>query len=182
MSATIWKLDPSHTTVTFSVRHMMMTTVRGSFATVEATLTGDTDKPADAQVQVQITTASINTNETNRDNHLRSADFFESEKYPHMTFSSKKIEVTGESSAKITGDLTIRDVTREIVLDAEYLGIAPDLYGNTRVGFSATGKLNREDFGLTWNMMLEAGGVLVGKEVKLEIDAQFIKVAVAEPA
>lgn len=169
---TTWNIDPAHTNIDFSVRHMMVSTVKGTFSDVSGTLSFDEESPEASSIEVQIGTASVNTNVGDRDNHLRSPDFFDVENYPYMTFKSTKIEVTGENAGKITGDLTIRDVTKEVTLEAEYFGQGKSPFGDIRAGFNGSTKINREDFGLTWNQTLETGGVLVGKEIKINIDLQ----------
>lgn len=177
-----WNIDPAHTSIDFVVKHMMVTNVRGTFSDVSGVINFDPASPADSSVEVAIATSSVNTGTADRDGHLRSADFFESEAYPNMTFKSTNVEMTGENAAKITGDLTIRDVTKEIVLDAEFIGSGVSPFGDTRAGFEATTKINREDFGLTWNQALEAGGVLVGKDVKIMLDVQAVQVSETTPA
>lgn len=173
--ATVWQIDPAHTTAEFSVRHMMISNVRGRFGTIEGTVTGDLADPTQAQVEAKIDVASVDTRNEQRDQHLRSADFFDVENHPHITFKSRRIERAGDNEYKIVGDLTIRGVTREVVLDATFQGQAKSPWGQQVAGFSATTKLNRKDFGLTWNTALETGGVLVGDEVKVEIQAELIQ-------
>ena len=174
-----WTTDTTHTSVEFAVRHMVVSTVRGRFddLTVDAEI--DEDDLTKSRGTVTVRTGSVNTREAQRDGHLASPDFFDAEKYPDMTSVVKRVE-GADGSYTITGDLTIKDVTHEVVLDAEVSGPVADPWGNTRIGVSATGKLNRKDYGLTWNVVTEAGGLLVGDEVKLSIDAEFVKVV--EPA
>lgn len=169
-----WNIDPAHTTVEFSVRHMMVATVRGSFQKVSGALNFDPDNPANSSVEVTIDAASIDTRVADRDNHLRSPDFLDVANYPTITFKSNKIEVTGSESGKIYGDLTIRGVTRPVVINAEYLGQNKSPYGMTVAGFTGTTKINREDWGLTWNVALETGGVLVGKEINISLDVEAV--------
>lgn len=176
---TTWTIDPSHTIVEFGIRHLMITTVKGRFGGVEGTIKGNPDDWTDAEVEVKIDAASVDTRNEDRDNHLRSADFFEVEKYPHLTYKSTKVTKTGENSYTIEGELTIRDVTKPVTLEAEYLGKAVDPWGNEKIGFSAKAKVNRKDFGLTWNAPLEAGGFLVGDEVTIELEVQAAKAAEA---
>lgn len=173
--ASQWKIDPSHTLVEFGVRHLMITTVKGRFGGVEGTITGDPGDWGNASVDVKIEAASIDTRNQDRDNHLRSADFFEVEKYPYITFKSTKVTQTGDDTFDIEGELTIRDVTKPVTLNATFLGLAKDPWGNEKVGFSAKAKINRKDFGLTWNAPLEAGGVLVGDEVTIQLEVQATK-------
>jgi polyisoprenoid-binding protein YceI len=173
-SNTTWKLDPTHSHIEFSAKHMMITTVKGRFADFEGAVTGTPESPAGATVTVTIKTASIDTRTDQRDGHLRSADFLDAEKFPTIAFRSTKIAGTKDKFT-LTGDLTIRDVTRPVTLDVTFEGQGADPWGGTRAGFNATGKIDRRDFGLTWNQALETGGVLVSNEIKLHIDAQFIR-------
>jgi polyisoprenoid-binding protein YceI len=175
MSQVTYQIDPAHSSAQFSIRHMMISNVRGEFTKVSGTVTYDAANPANSKADARIEISSINTREPQRDAHLKSADFFDAGKFPLLTFQSK--EVSGHDGTwKLKGDLTIHGVTREVSLDVE--GPTPetkDPYGNVRIGATATGKLNRKDFGLTWNGALEAGGVLVGDEVKLTIDIEAIR-------
>ncbi len=177
-----WNLDPAHSSADFTVRHMMVTNVRGSFGNLSGTINFDPDNLGASSVDATIDVATVNTGVADRDNHLRSADFFEVEKYPNITFKSTDVEVTGDDSAKVTGDLTIRDVTNSVVLDVEFLGQGGSPFGDTRAGFEATTKINREAFGLTWNQALESGGVLVGKDIKVSLNIQGVLVTEAETA
>lgn len=178
MSATTWKLDPTHSQVEFSVKHMMFTTVRGRFAGVEGSVKLDPQDPAGSSVEVDIDAASIDTRVEDRDNHLRSGDFLDVENHPKLAFRST--QVSGDLSKpganfQVKGDLTIRGVTREVTLDATFEGTGTDPWGGTRAGFSASTKIDRRDFGLTWNQALEAGGVLVGHDVKIELQVQVVQ-------
>jgi polyisoprenoid-binding protein YceI len=170
-----WQLDASHSSIGFSVKHLMIATVKGSFGTFEASLTGDEGNLSKAQVSAKIETASIDTANEQRDGHLRSPDFFDAENFPAITFVGKRIVGDAFGDFKIVGDLTIRGVTKEITLDATFEGRAKDPWGNSRLGYTAKGKINRTDFGLTWNQALEAGGVLVSEEVKISVEASFVK-------
>jgi polyisoprenoid-binding protein YceI len=170
-----WKIDPQHTLIEFTAKHMMITTVRGRFKTFEGRLYIDADNPQASHAEGSIEVASIDTGESQRDNHLRSADFFDVEKYPKMTFRSTRIEPAGGDSYKVYGDLTIKDVTREMVFDVVDQGQMKDPWGNQRRGLSATAKLNRKDFGLNWNVALEAGGWLVGDEIKISVELQAVQ-------
>lgn len=170
-----WVIEPTHTLVEFTVRHMMIANVKGRFSGVEGELVGDPNDLTDATINVSIDVATVDTRVADRDNHLRSADFFDVEKHPKMTFKSTKITRTGDGEYTVTGDLTIRGVTRPIDLQVKFEGAGKDPWGNQRAGFSATGKLNRKDFGLTWNTVLETGGMLVGDEVKIHIEAELVK-------
>jgi polyisoprenoid-binding protein YceI len=171
-----WNVDPQHTSIEFAVRHMVVSTVRGRFDefTVDADI--DAQDLTASHGTVAVKTASVNTREEQRDGHLRSPDFFNAETYPDMTFTINRVEGSG-SDYTLVGDLTIKDVTHEVKLDAEVTGPVSDPWGNTRLGLSATGKLNRKDYGLTWNVVTEAGGLLVGDDVKLSIDAEFVQTA-----
>jgi polyisoprenoid-binding protein YceI len=168
-----WTLDPAHSAVTFSTKHMMVTTVRGGMQIRDFDLDFDPDDLAASSVRVSLDVASIDTGQAMRDNHLRSADFFDAEKFPVIDFVSTRIEADGDGYA-IRGDLTIRGVTRPIMLEAEYAGTVPNMKGGRSAGFSARTKINREDFGLTWNVALESGGVMVSKDVKIEIDLEVV--------
>ncbi len=165
-------IDAAHSSVEFAVRHMMISTVKGRFGDVSGTV--EIPERGQPKVAVTINVASIDTRNEQRDTHLRSADFFEVEKYPVMTFTSTKAERAG-GGWKLTGDLTIKSVTRPVTLDVTEEGAGVDPWGNEKVAFSATTKFNRADFGLTWNAALETGGVLVSDEVKISIDAQLVK-------
>lgn len=170
-----WVIDGSHSRVQFSARHMMISTVRGEFAKFSGTVEFDEKNPAATKVDVSVDTASVNTKDEKRDGHLKSPDFFEVEKFPTMSFKSKKVTSVDGNSAKLVGDLTIKGVTHEATLDTEYNGTAKAPWGTTSAGFTASGKINREDWGLTWNAPLETGGVLVGKDIKIEIDLEIVK-------
>ncbi len=171
-ATTTWKLDPTHTTIEFSAKHMMFTTVKGRFAEFEGTVIASEQPLSASSVDVTIKAASIDTRTEQRDQHLRSADFLDVEQFPEVTFRSTKLEGTKEQF-KLTGDLTIRGTTKPITLDVTYEGAGKDPWGGQRIGFSATGKIDRREFGLVWNQALEAGGVLVSNEIKLTIDAQL---------
>jgi polyisoprenoid-binding protein YceI len=166
-----WNIDTKHSTVEFVVTHMMFSKVRGNFSTFEGQINFDPVQANDSSVEVVIDVASVNTGVGDRDGHLKSADFFDVENYPQMTFKSTKVEANGES-AKITGDLTIRGVTKTVVLDAQLLGQGKNPLGMTVAGFNASTKINREEFGLVWNQVLEAGGVLVSKDITIELNIQ----------
>lgn len=169
-----WVIDGAHSSAGFSVRHMMVSKVRGSFDKVSGTVTGDLSNPANAQVEVTIDASSINTGNAKRDDHLRSADFFEIEKYPAITFKSKKIAKEGDRY-RMTGDLTMHGVTKEVVLLIDAPATPIQVGQAWRTGASATTRVNRKDFGLTWNRALEAGGVTVGDEVEIFIDVELIR-------
>jgi polyisoprenoid-binding protein YceI len=171
-----YQIDPAHTSAQFSVRHMMITNVRGGFSKVEGTVVYDPDNPGESTVEATIDASSIKTMDEQRDAHLRSADFLHTEKHPTIAFKSKKVERTGEDEWKVTGDLTIHGASKEVVLKVEGpTAEVKDPYGNMRIGASATTKIKRSDFGLTWNAVLEAGGIAVGDELKLELEVSAIK-------
>lgn len=167
---TNWTIDPAHSIAEFAVRHMMISTVRGHFSDVSGTITFDPNNPANSLVHAEINAASVDTGQDQRDDHLRSADFFEVEKYPKIVFDSTKFEKVGDDRYKIVGNLTIRDVTREVELDARFLGQILDAFGKQRIGVEATTTINREDFGLTWNQVLEAGGVMVSDTINITLN------------
>ena len=173
-----WQLDPAHSSVEFAVKHMMMTTVRGRFKNLQATLTGDEDHPDGCCVEAQIEVASIDTGNSDRDKHLRSADFFDAERHPNITFRSKRVEGTPSRTGdkfQVIGDLIIRDTTSEITLDCVFEGRGPDPWGKERVGFSASTEIDRRDWGLRWNQVMETGGVLVANNVRIEVEVQFVR-------
>ena len=178
MTATTWSVDPAHTDIQFSAKHMMVTSVRGKFSGVEGTLTMDEEHPAASSGSFTVAAESLNTGVDQRDGHLRSADFFDVATYPRITFVATSVEHRGGSDYNVTGDLTIRDTTKPVTFDVEFLGIYQGFQGR-RAGFHGTAKLNREDWGLTWNVALESGGWLVGKEIKLEIDLALDEVVTA---
>jgi len=169
----LWTIDPAHTQAEFGVRHMMISTVRGRFAEVAGTITVDPDDLASTSVDVRIGANSIDTGNEDRDKHLRSADFFDVESHPEITFRSSRVNAVN-GRLEVHGDLTIRGTTREVVLDAEELGAGLDPWGQQRVAFRGETRINRKDFGLTWNQALEAGGVLVGDEVRITLEVQAI--------
>lgn len=173
MAVTTWNIDPAHTDVLFSAKHMMVTTVRGKFHDVEGTLTLDEEHPTASTGTFTVRVASLNSGVEQRDGHLRSADFFDAASHPVATFTATRVEPKGGTDYAVTGDLTIRDTTRPVTFSVELLGFYTGMDGTRRVGLHGTGKINREDFGLSWNVALESGGWLVGKEVKLELDLAF---------
>ena len=171
----VYQIDPSHSSATFSIKHMMIAKVHGGFEKISGKLVFDASSPAKSEIEVSIETASINTREPARDTHLKSADFFDVEKYPTITFKSNLME-KAEGGAKVVGDLTIHGVTKQVTLDMESpTDEVKDPWGNMRIAVSGNTKIKRKDFGLTWNAALEAGGVLVGDEVSITLDVQFIK-------
>jgi polyisoprenoid-binding protein YceI len=171
-----WKIDPAHSSAEFKVKHMMISNVKGSFNGINGTLIEDTSDPALSHVDATIDISTISTGDSQRDAHLKSADFFHQEQHPNMTFHSTRVEKKGEGEYAVTGDLTAHGVTKPVVFAVEGPS-APgkDPWGNIRIGLSATAKINRKDFGLTWNAALETGGILVGEEVQITLDVQLIK-------
>jgi polyisoprenoid-binding protein YceI len=175
-STTTWNIDPAHTVAEFKVKHMMIANVKGNFSKVSGVLLRDESDPANDRVEATIEAASIETRNEQRDEHLKSADFFHAEKFPTLHFKSTSIRVVGDGDLSVEGDLTMRGVTRKVQFAVE--GPTPpakDPWGNTRIGISASTKINRKDFGLTWNTALETGGILVGDDVTITLDAQFVK-------
>jgi polyisoprenoid-binding protein YceI len=170
-------IDPVHTSLGFSVRHAMVANVRGSFGELEGKLNLNGSNPADSSAEIDVSIASIDTGMADRDAHLRSADFFDAETFPKMTFRSTAAEELGGDTYRIIGDLTIKGVTRPLSIDLEFLGASTDPYGNERVGFEGGAVILRSEWGLTWNAALEAGGVMVGDKVKLELNIGAIKKA-----
>jgi len=173
-----YTIDPAHSSAQFTIRHMMITNVRGSFSGVTGTVVFDPENSADSSVDAVIDATTLNTNDPARDGHVKGADFLAVEQFPTITFKSSKVEVTGEGEAKVTGALTIHGVTKEAVLDVEGpTAEAKDPWGNFRVGASATTKIKRSEFGLTWTAALETGGVLLGDDLKIVLDLSMIKQA-----
>ena len=171
---TTWQIDGAHTSVEFAVKHLMIATVRGRFGKVSGTVTTTGNAPAHAEVAVTIDVASIDTRESQRDAHLRSADFFDAENFPTITYRSKRTVGDVEGNFQLIGDLTIRGITREVQLEVTSEGRTNDPWGNKRAGYSARTTVHRKDFGLTWNQLLEAGGVAVGDEVRISLDLELV--------
>lgn len=174
-----WTLDNAHTEVAFSVKHMMVATVKGHFADVDAEIELDEARPEESRVRAAIRTASLSTRNAERDAHLRSADFFDVERFPQITFQSTTVRRRGDAAFELVGDLTIRDVTRPVTLHGEVSGPVTSPFGDRRAGFTLSGEIDREAFGLGWNVALETGGVLVGKKVRLQIEAEVAQAVVA---
>lgn len=166
-----WTIDPAHSEIGFSVKHMMISKVKGSFTSFNAEVEANEENLTGALIDFKIETASINTNNGDRDNHLRSADFFDAEQYPHITFKANEI-VQKDEEYELNGDLTIKGVTRPATFEVEYGGKGTNPWGVEVVAFNAEGKINRKDFGLTWNQSLETGGVLVGEDIKISLELQ----------
>lgn len=177
MAKVKWKVDAAHSHIGFSVRHMMISRVKGAFNNFEATVEADPNDLTTADIYVEIDIASIDTRNEDRDNHLKSADFFDVEKYPKMTFKATNIVKKGDNEYDLTGDVTLHGVTKPVTFSATFEGVGKDPWGNEVAGLSATGKLKRSEFGLTWNNTLETGGVLVGDDVNISIEIEAIKEA-----
>ena len=175
-TATKWVLDPMHSEVQFKVKHLVISTVTGSFKTFEGELTTENDDFEGADISFSLDVNSIDTNQEQRDGHLTSGEFFDAAAYPKITFKSTSFTKDGDEYT-LAGDLTIKDVTKPVILDAEYGGSAADFYGNTKAGFEINGKINRKDFGLVWDGVTEAGSVVLGSDIKLIINVQFAKQA-----
>jgi polyisoprenoid-binding protein YceI len=170
-----WQIDTAHTEVEFSARHLMISNVKGRFSNPAGSVTVDPKRPSVLDLEVTIPVATIDTRNEQRDTHLRSADFFDAENFPTITFKGKRVDGDLKGEFKLSGDLTIRGVTRQIVLDVTSEGAGDDPWGNERLGFSATGKVDRKDFGLVWNQLLETGGVAVGDTIKIVINTELMR-------
>lgn len=175
MAKTKWTLDPAHSSVDFSVKHMMIANVKGSFTAFDAVIEADPKDLTTADISLTIDSASIDTKNEDRDNHLKSQDFFDVENYPKINFKATNIVKNGEDEYSVTGDLTIKDTTKQETLTVEFEGTGIDPWGNTKAGFNVTGSISRNDYGLTWNSTLETGGVLVGDKIKISLDVQASK-------
>ena len=176
VSPITWKLDPAHSSAEFKIKHMMISNVKGQFTGVKGALTLDAENLLNSKVEATIDSASINTGDAQRDAHLKSADFFDVEKFPTLSFKSRGVSGSGQGELVVNGDLTIHGVTRGVTFAVDGpTAPAKDPWGNTRLGLSATTKINRKDFGLTWNAALETGGILVGDEVTITLEVQFVK-------
>ena len=182
MATQRWNIDTSHSGVHFTVRHMVISKVRGAFGRWQGVVDFDEQDPSQSRVSVRIDAASIDTREPKRDAHLKSADFFDVEAHPALTFESTKVEKRDGDRYLVTGDLTIRGVTRQVELETEYLGTGKDPWGNARLGFAARTSINRKEFGLNWNQVLEAGGVLVGEKIEIALDVEAVREQAAEQA
>jgi polyisoprenoid-binding protein YceI len=175
-STTTWNLDPVHSIAEFKVKHMMISNVKGQFAGISGVLTLDERDVSGSRVEAEVDARSINTRDADRDAHLKSADFFDVDQYPTLSFRSTRVSRTGDNELAVTGDLTIHGVTREVVLDVDgFTPPAKDPWGGTRIGLSAMTKINRKEFGLMWNTALETGGILLADEVTITLDVQFVK-------
>lgn len=177
-----WQLDTAHSQITFSVRHMMIAKVRGSFETFEGDFDMNEENPEASSISVRIEAGSINTRNGQRDAHLRSPDFLDAENHPHLTFTSTSIELLDGKKAVLNGDLTIRGTTRPVSMDVEFIGSAKSPWGATSYGFNGITTINRKDWNLTWNQALETGGMLVGDEITIDIELELVKVTEQQPA
>ncbi len=175
MATTKWALDPTHSEIQFKIKHLMITNVTGNFTSFDVKASTEDDDFSKAEISFQAKVDSINTNNEQRDGHLKSGDFFDAENFPEITFTSSQIVKSDDDNFKVPGNLTIKGVTQPVTLDAEFGGITKDPYGNTKAGFSIQGKINRKEFGLTWNAALETGGVMVSEDVKINAEIQLVK-------
>ena len=180
MEKTTWTLDPTHSELQFKVKHLMISTVTGQFNTFKAAVETEGDDFATAKVHFEADANSISTNNEQRDIHLKAADFFDAEQYPKLLFEGEKMESSGEDEYKLYGTITIKGASKKVILNVEFGGITQDLWGNTRTGFSVTGKINRQDYGISFGAVSETGGLLLGDEVKINANVQFVKQAVTE--
>jgi polyisoprenoid-binding protein YceI len=175
MAKSTWALDPTHSEVGFKVKHMMFTNVSGKFNNYDVAVSNEDDDFSTSQIEFSADINSVDTNNADRDNHLKSADFFDAEKFAKMVFKSTSVEKKSDNDYVVNGDLTIKDITKPVSLKAEYSGLMKDPWGNTKAGLSIETKINRKDFGLTWNAALETGGVLVGEDVRIIAEIQIVK-------
>ncbi len=175
MASVDWTIDTSHSSIGFTVRHMVFAKVRGTFDRWQGTISVDEEDPDNVDLEIHIETSSVDTHDDKRDAHLRSADFFDAENYPEITFVSAWTESTGENTFRLAGSLTMRGVTREVILDAEFLGAAKDPWGQNRIAYTAKAAIDRTKWGLVWNAPLEAGGFLVSEIIELEFDVQAVR-------
>jgi polyisoprenoid-binding protein YceI len=182
MAKETWVLDPTHSELQFKIKHLMISTVTGQFNQFKAAIDTNGDDFTTAKVHFQAEVNSISTNNEQRDAHLKNGDFFDTEKYPEIVFEGDRMEKTGEDEYKLHGSITMRGISKQIILNVEFGGITKDPWGNTRTGFSVTGKINRQDYGMSFGAVSETGGLLLGDEVKINANVQFVKQAVAQAA
>ncbi|RPD49795.1 polyisoprenoid-binding protein [Hymenobacter sediminis] len=175
MATTTWAIDPTHSEVQFKIKHLVISTVTGSFKKFEGQAVTENDSFENAQVTFALDVNSIDTNQEQRDEHLRNNDFFDAATYPQITFTSTSLTKTGDDEYKLAGNMTIKDVTKPVTLDVEFGGVATDFYGNEKAGFEISGKINRKEFGLTFHAVTEAGSIVLGDDVKLSASVQLIK-------
>ncbi|UPL48598.1 YceI family protein [Hymenobacter sublimis] len=177
MATTTWAIDPTHSEVQFKIKHLVISTVTGSFKKFEGQAVTENDSFENAQISFALDVNSIDTNQEQRDEHLRNNDFFDAATYPQITFTSTSLTKTGDDEYKLTGNMTIKDVTKPVTLDVEFGGVATDFYGNEKAGFEISGKINRKEFGLTFHAVTEAGSIVLGDDVKLSASVQLVKQA-----
>jgi polyisoprenoid-binding protein YceI len=182
MATTKWSLDPTHSELGFKIKHLMISNVSGNFNKFDVRVETNGDNFENALVTANINVASINTNNEQRDEHLRNADFFEAESHPAITFTSAKVVRVDDDTFNLYGDLTIKETTKSVKLQVEYSGVAKDLWGNVKAGFTINGKINRKDFGINYNAVLETGGLMLGEELKINGEIQLVKQAELQPA
>ncbi len=175
MVKTKWSIDPAHSEIHFKVKHLVISTVTGSFEKFEGSVEASSDDFSDAEVEFSADVNSINTNQPDRDAHLKSPDFFDAAKYPNLTFKSTNFKKVGDSKFEMTGDLTIRGTTRQVTFDAEFGGTVKDPWGNIKAGFEINGKINRKEFGLTWSALTETGNMVVADEIKIHVNVELVK-------
>jgi polyisoprenoid-binding protein YceI len=175
MVKTKWRIDPAHSEIHFKARHLVISTVTGSFSKFEGSVHSSADDFTDAEIEFSADVESINTNHSDRDTHLRSPEFFDVESYPKLTFRSREFKKKSNDTYTLVGDLTIKNITRTVTFDAEYGGIVKDPWGNMKAGFEINGKINRKEFGLTWNAVTEAGNLVVADEIKIQINVELVK-------
>jgi polyisoprenoid-binding protein YceI len=173
-TATKWALDPTHSEAQFKVKHLVISTVTGTFKKFDGSFESTNDKFENARIQFSIDVNSIDTNQEQRDIHLKSADFFDAEKFPEITFTSASFKLVKDDKYSLTGELTLKGISHPVQLDVDYGGTVVDPYGNTKAGFEVTGNINRKDFGLTWSAVTEAGSIVVSEQVKLQFNVQFV--------
>jgi polyisoprenoid-binding protein YceI len=175
MVKTKWSIDPAHSEIHFKVRHLVISTVTGSFSKFEGSVEASSDDFSDAEIEFSADVNSINTNQADRDTHLKSPEFFDTAKYPYLTFKSTAFKSVGDNQFEMTGDLTIRGITRQVTFDTEFGGTVKDPWGNIKAGFEINGKINRKEFGLTWNALTETGNMVVADEIKIHINVELVK-------
>ena len=182
MEKTKWSMDPTHSEIQFKVKHLMISTVTGHFSKFNSAVEMEGDDISTAKINFTADVNSISTNNEQRDGHLKNTDFFDAENHPQIIFNSEKLEKVDDENYRIDGNLTMRGISRKVTLDAEFGGTTVDPWGNTRIGFSLSGKINRKDFGINFSMVSETGGVLLGEEVKIFANAEFVKEAIKQVA
>ncbi len=182
MATTKWSLDPTHSELGFKIKHLMISNVSGNFNKFDVQVETNREDFTNARVRVNIDVASINTNNEQRDAHLRNADFFEAETHPNITFTSTRVDRVDEDTFSLHGDLTIKNITKPVKLSVEYSGVAKDTWGNIKAGFTISGKINRKDWGISYNAVMETGGLMLGEELKINGEVQLVKQTELQPA